>query len=110
VQVTDANSVTATQSLGITVAAAPLTVTTNSLPDGTQNAAYSATLVAAGGTVPYTWSISIGTLPNGLALDINAGVISGTPTDTGTTTFTVQVTDANSLTASQMLSLTVSAP
>jgi subtilisin family serine protease len=110
VQVTDANSVTATQPLSITVVAPPLTVTTHSLPNGTQNSAYSTTLAATGGTTPYSWSISAGTLPTGLSLVSSTGVISGTPTATGTSNFTVQVTDANSATATQPLSLNVVAP
>src|SRR4029077_16788726 len=85
-------------------------VTTTSLPNGTQNAAYTATLTASGGTTPYTWSIPTGTLPAGLALDSATGVISGTPTGTGTSNITVQVTDANSLTGSNSLSLTVVPP
>ncbi len=107
VQVTDANSVTATKSLSLTVVAPPLTVTTTSLPNGTQNAAYSTTLTATGGTTPYSWSISVGTLPAGLTLASSTGVISGTPTGTGTSNFTVQVTDASSATASKPLSITV---
>jgi hypothetical protein len=106
VQVTDANSQTASQPLSLTVVVPP-TVTTTSLPNGTQNAAYSATLTASGGTTPYTWSIFAGTLPAGLTLTSSTGVISGTPSGTGTTNFTVQVTDANSLTASQSLSITI---
>jgi subtilisin family serine protease len=108
-QVTDANSLTATQALNLTVVA-PLTVTTTSLPGGTQNTAYSTTLAATGGTTPYTWSVASGTLPSGLMLASSTGVISGTPTGTGTSKFTVQVTDANSVTANQALSLTVAAP
>jgi hypothetical protein len=55
------------------------------------------------------WSIVSGTLPAGLALARRTGVISGTPTRTGTSNFTMRVTDANSLTATKSLSLTVSA-
>ena len=109
VQVTDANSLTATKPLSLTVVA-PLTVTTTTLPNGTQSIAYSTTLAATGGTTPYSWSISSGTLPTGLSLASSTGVISGTPSGTGTSNFTVQVTDANSLTAVQPLSLTVVAP
>src|SRR5262249_9901343 len=55
----------------LTVAPAPLTITTNSpLPQGTVGGAYSTTLAATGGTPPYTWSIvnGTGTLPGGLTL------------------------------------------
>jgi len=76
------------------------------LPSGTIGVAYSQTLTAAGGTSPYTWSVTSGTLPAGLALSA-AGLITGTPTTAGTSTFLITVSDANSLTATQSFSLTV---
>ena len=106
VQVKDTRSVTTTMPLSLTVAV-PLTVTTTSLPSGTQLASYSATLAATGGTPPYTWSISSGTLPSGLTLSSSSGLISGISTVTGTSNFTVQVRDANSLTNAKPLSLTM---
>ncbi len=107
VQVTDAKSQMATQALSITIAAAaPPSITTASLPNGTQNIAYNATLAASGGTTPYTWSITAGSLPAGLTLASSTGVISGTPTGIGTSTFTVQVTGANSQVATKALSIT----
>jgi hypothetical protein len=106
VQVQDANSRLATQTLSITVYA-PLAVTTGSLASGIQGSAYSATLAASGGTPPYTWSISSGSLPQGLTLVAGTGVIAGTPTASGTSAFTVQVTDANSNIATQPLSITI---
>jgi hypothetical protein len=106
VQVADTNSLTATKPFTLTVVA-PLTVTTASFTNGTQNVAYSATLAATGGTLPYTWSITSGSLPTGLTLTASTGAISGTPSGTGTSSFTVQVADANSLTATKSLSLTI---
>ena len=68
-------------------------VTTTTLPNATTGTAYSQTLTAFGGTAPYSWSVTSGSLPAGLALS-TAGVISGTPSSVGTSTFTVQVTDS----------------
>jgi len=93
-QVNDGKN-TLTQALSIVVAeAAPvaLAITTTSLPDGTVNQTYNATLEATGGTENYSWSVASGTLPDGLSLS-SAGAISGTPTAAGTSNFTVAVND-----------------
>jgi len=84
----------------------PLAITTTSLPNGTVGQAYSTQLSATGGTSPYSWSISSGSLPVGLSLS-PAGVISGTPTAAGAPTFTVSVSDATSQAASHNFTLTV---
>jgi hypothetical protein len=85
---------TATQSLSILVApVAALAVTTTSLPDAVEFQAYTAQLTASGGTAPYHWAGLAGAFPTGLTVS-DAGVISGTPTASGTFTFTVQVTDS----------------
>lgn len=83
------------------------TIGTLTLPDGQQGVAYSQALAAAGGTFAYTWSISGGALPAGLTLNATTGVISGTPTASGTASFTVTVTDSSGWTDSQALSLTI---
>src|SRR5207237_71146 len=106
VQVTDANSQTATQGLSITIAPLP-SITTTALPGGGQNVAYSTTLAASGGTQPYTWTITTGTLPSGLNLNSSTGVISGAPAVLGTSNFTVQVTHADSQSTTQSLSITI---
>src|ERR1700690_2589974 len=72
-----------------------LTILTMSVPNAPQNVPYSTTLVAAAGSPPYTWSISAGSLPVGLSLNGSTGVISGTPTGTGTSNFTAKVTDTH---------------
>ncbi len=96
------------QSNTVTIATGtPLSITTTSLAAGTQNTAYSATLAATGGQTPYSWSISAGMLPAGLFLMASTGVISGTPTETDTSNFTVRVSDASSQTATQALSITI---
>lgn len=99
---------TATKSLSIRVNAV-LTITTT-LPGGTVNSPYNATLAASGGATPITWSITVGSLPAGLTLNASTGMISGTPTASGTSSFTVQATDSTSptaQTATANLSITV---
>ena len=73
---------------------AKLLVVTASLPGGSIGVPYSTTLVASGGVTPYSWSLASGTLPAGLTLNSSSGVISGTPTAAGSSTFTVQVLDS----------------
>jgi putative Ig domain-containing protein/centrosomal CEP192-like protein len=98
----------ATANLSITVAAAvaPLQVVTSSLAGVQVNTAYSATLSASGGTAPYNWSLSSGSLPAGLTLG-SSGQISGTPTSAGTSPFVVKVTDSSSPVKSATASLSI---
>src|SRR6266705_3068117 len=107
-QVTDSGSKTAQQALSIQVAAVgQLSITTTSLPQGTTGAAYSATLQANNGTTPYSWTISSSSLPAGLSLNASTGAISGTPTQSGTFSFTAQVADSANNKAQQLLSMQV---
>jgi|GEM_PF-792494 len=71
----------------------PLSITTTSLPGGTQGTAYPSTqLGATGGTTPYTWTAT--GLPSGLSLS-SGGVLSGTPSQSGTFTPSFQATDSS---------------
>ena len=74
----------------------PLLITLGTLPGGTVGAPYNAILRASGGVAPYTWSIPLGTLPTGLTLNTSTGAVTGTPTTSGTFTFTGQVGDSSS--------------
>jgi Putative Ig domain len=81
----------------------------STLPPAVVNVPYSTTIHVAngGGTAPFTWSITSGSLPAGLSLDSSTGAITGTPTTIGNVSFTVQVKDANSLTGTKNLSINV---
>lgn len=78
-------------SLGDSVKYAP-TITTTTLPNGTVGTAYNQTLIADG-TAPIKWSVTDGSLPDGLSLNESTGEISGTPTAETTSTFTVTATN-----------------
>ena len=107
-------TITATDSAGFaagsvfTIAVTPpLTVSTTSLPSGTQGAFYSATIAVSGGTAPYTWSIGPGSLPSGLILARSTGIITGTPITAGSSTFTITATDSVGLTAETTLTIPI---
>lgn len=80
------------------------------LQGGIVGTAYSETISAQGGTGPYTFAVSVGSLPAGLSLNGATGIISGTPTTVETSDFTIQVTDANSAVGSTDFEITVTAP
>jgi hypothetical protein len=83
-------------------------ITTPSLPNGSVTSVYSQTLQTLGGTAPISWSVIAGSLPAGLTLDPNSGVISGTPTASGVTSnFTVQATDSSSPNQTATSALTI---
>ena len=78
------------------------------LPNGTECTTYSADIFSVeGGTAPFTWSVSEGTLPPGLTLAPSTGAITGTPTAAGTYSFTVTVVDSTGLTATQAQTITI---
>src|SRR5207245_6075575 len=74
----------------------PLTVTTTSLPAGTQGAAYNQAVETSGGAGAVTLTVGSGSLATGLSMD-SSGHITGTPTGpSGTSSFTVKATDSSS--------------
>jgi large repetitive protein len=110
IQVTDATPATATASFSLTVHAAPIAITTvPPLFAGTVGSPYSQSFLAAGGTQPYTWSISSGNT-GGLTLDASTGALHGTPQTSGTFSFVVQVADSAGTAASGSFAVVVSAP
>jgi len=110
VQVADNNSVQATKQFKLTVTSNLAITTSSPLPDGTTGSPYSRGLSATGGVAPYTWTVRAGSLPGGLALDAAAGAIAGTPTTSGSFTFTIQVSDASGATATRDFILAIRLP
>jgi len=106
VNVIDANGGIATTAITLTVTAGPA-LSFPAPPSGEATAPYVATLAVSGGTGPYTWSVTSGSLPAGITLDPSTGALSGTPTTAGTSSFTVKVTDANGQSATEATTLTV---
>jgi hypothetical protein len=87
----------------------PLTLAPTTLPSGTAGVAYSQAITATGGTGAVTFAVTTGSLPPGLTLT-PAGDLAGTPTQTGTTPFTVTGTDSTNDTGSQAYSLQIGCP
>ncbi|MDX8450143.1 putative Ig domain-containing protein [Mesorhizobium sp. VK3C] len=104
-----------TQSVTVVIDAAPtVVVAPTTLPGGAAvGSAYATSITASGGTSPYTFTVSAGSLPAGLTLS-STGTLSGTPTAGGTFNFTVMATDASGapgpFNGTQSYSLTVAAP
>jgi hypothetical protein len=94
-------------SLTVNAAEAP-TISTVLLPAGAVDTAYSQTMAATGGTPPYNWSVSSGTLPAGLSIS-TGGVLSGTPTTAASYSFTVRVEGANGASSAKDFSVTIDA-
>jgi len=116
---TSAGNNAASASATLTVTALPpgcpvITITPATLASGLVGQPYSQTLTASGGTAPYTFTVSAGTLPPGLALSTagGPGLLSGTPTTNGSSTFTIRATDANNCPAdmSYVMTVTTSVP
>ena len=93
-------------------APAALSITTSILPNGAVGQSYTTILAATGGVAPYTWSLTSGNLPAGLSLSGSTGAITGTPSETGTANFVVQVADSEStpMRATADLAVTIPTP
>lgn len=90
-----------------------LGINTSSLPAAEKGTSYRQMVNGGAGEEPYTWSISAGSLPPGLILETYPSwycYVSGTPTQTGTFNFSVQIRDNTGLSYARPLSLTVNGP
>jgi hypothetical protein len=108
IRVMDSAGLNSTSTFTLIVSGGVAITTPATLSAGVAGTAYSTTLAASGGTTPYSWSLTLGSLPSGLTLT-SAGVLSGTPTSAGSSAFMLKVTDAAGLTVNSLFSLEITA-
>jgi hypothetical protein len=106
IKATDSLHMAASAQFSLTINPAIVITTTSPLPTGTVGVNYSTTLAAKGGG-PYTWAVTQGSLPAGLTLASSTGVISGQPTTSGTSNFTIQVTGSGQASTTKAFALTI---
>jgi hypothetical protein len=107
VTATDAASQTASGTYNLSVTDSTIQISTTSLPSGQTGTFYQSGGSAVGGALPYTWSVSAGSLPPGVDLNPPTGTISGTPSTGGTYAVTLTVTDAMGRSASSQFSIVI---
>jgi alpha-tubulin suppressor-like RCC1 family protein len=107
VTVTDAFGCSSSQAYTLTVVCPTIVLSPASLPNATVSVAYSQTIVASGGTAPYAYAVTAGSLPAGFSLNGSTGVLAGAPSSTGTFSFTLTATDAYGCAGAKSYTLTV---
>jgi len=93
IEARDHNGCPGTRQYQLTVPSPTINVSPSTLPSGTLGQSYSKTITASGGHSPYSFTVSSGSLPPGLTLT-SAGVLSGTPTLSGSFTCTIRANDS----------------
>ena len=110
IQVTDSVGFAVTRVFTLVVAPSLSISTAAALPTGAVGLAYSVQLAATGGLPPYSnWQVTTGSLPPGISLNTATGLLSGTPTATGSYAFLIQVRDSAAQTANKGFTLAVNA-
>jgi outer membrane autotransporter protein len=109
VRVTDSATQTADQTFQLTVNGPTMTITPATVPGGIVGHAYSQTLSTSGGVASYSYAITAGALPPGIALS-SGGVLSGTPTSAGNFNFTVTSTDSHNFQVAQAYTVAIGQP
>lgn len=102
---------TARKTITVTVNPIGIVISPESLPDGAEGIPYSnAAVTATGGPSPFTYAVTQGSLPSGLSLASDTGVISGTPDEAGYYDFTVTATDSLGNTGTKSYTITINLP
>ncbi|MFT3706944.1 MAG: Ig domain-containing protein [Archangium sp.] len=108
VRVTDLDSNTITAMRSITIVAPAIAITPTAFTSVVVGNPFDVTLSASGGNAPYTFAVTMGTLPPGLTLT-TAGRLSGTPTSIITTNIEITASDSASLMSSRAFTITITA-
>lgn len=85
-------------------------IITTALQNGVVGAAYTQTVQSTGGQAPLTWSKDSGTYPTSLSIDGSSGVISGTPSASGSFSFVIKVVDDNAASDTQSFTVRIYDP
>jgi len=104
VQVQDGNDLTDTEIFSVIMR--DLVITSATLPTAVKGEPYNQSLSGTGGSLPYAWVVSAGSLPVGITLS-TGGVFAGTPSVVGNATFTVRLTDNSSFAVTKQITLSV---
>ena len=86
---------------------AAVSVATAALSTGQIGHTYTMTVRPKGGKGPFVWALTGGAVPNGVVLDSTTGRLSGVPTELGTFTPTLQVTDALGAASARVFTLVI---
>src|SRR5215472_15634838 len=78
-------------------------------PSGTVGTAYNLVVSVSGGTNPYQFLLTSGSLPTGLSLNANTGTVSGIPVTTGSFKFTIGVVDSSDAGNEKRFSVSIAA-
>ncbi|MES2033063.1 MAG: putative Ig domain-containing protein, partial [Pseudomonadota bacterium] len=97
------------ESYSLTIAAPAIAVNPGAIPPAVTAAPYSVSITASGGVGAYGYAVTAGALPPGLSLS-GAGALAGSPTASGTFTFTITATDSLGFSGARLFSMTVSSP
>lgn len=107
---TDGNGFTAAGTYEFVIATNMGTATLGSLDTPLYRQPYGDSVAASGGTAPYSYAVTTGALPTGLILDSATGAVTGTPTVTGSVSFTITATDGAGLINQQTYNLVIAPP
>lgn len=103
---TSGTSGSVTNAYTVTLSAPTIVITPAAVPVAMQNVPYAVTLTASGGTAPYGYAVTAGALPTGLVLAPD-GSLTGAPTGSGSSSFSVTATDALGFTGVVSYNMTI---